>query len=73
MTDNDEDVVLVKILLGLAMNLAVDSKDICVKLVCSGANMGTLDLGMLGIKQVTVDMIAQLARQWKVFPRGLNC
>lgn len=54
------------------MNLAVDPKNFCVKFVRWVANAGTLDPGMPGIEQVTVDMIAQLAGQWKVCSRGRN-
>ena len=72
MTDNDEGVVLVEILFRLVVHLAVDSKNACVKLVRSIANVGALDPGVLGVKQVTVDVIAQLARQWEVCSHGLT-
>jgi hypothetical protein len=70
MTDDDEDVVLVEILFCLAMYLTVDSKNTRVEFVRSIADASTLDSGMLSVKQVTVDMIAQLPREWKIFSRG---
>jgi hypothetical protein len=62
MTDDDEDVVLIEILFGLVVNLAVDSEDISMELIRPASIMSTPDPGVLGVKQVIVDVIAQLAR-----------
>lgn len=61
--------MLVEILFSLAMYLAIDSKNICVEFVRSIACADALDPGIPSVKQVTVDMIPQLARQREVVSR----
>jgi hypothetical protein len=48
------------------MNLAVDPKNLGVKLVRSIANAASVDSGVLGVKQVAVDVVPQLGRNWEV-------
>lgn len=69
-TDDNENVSLVEILFGLVVNLAVQPQNICVEFVGAVTNATSVDSGAFGVKQVAVDVVSQLGRQWKVGSRA---